>query len=39
MEKFELSKATMDVLNQLSGLKKKEQDIMIEEWCKCTGMD
>lgn len=39
MESFSLSNATLNALNKLMNQKPNPQDIIVEEWCKCTGMD
>lgn len=39
MNTFNLSEATLVALDKLSNQKPCAQNIIIDEWCKCTGMD
>lgn len=39
MKKFKISASTLNQLNGLANQKTKVQRVIVNEWCKCTGMD
>jgi len=37
MEKFEISKATLDRLNELAAQNQETETRIVDEYCNCTG--
>lgn len=37
MEKFEISKATLDRLNELVAQNQEPQNTIVDDYCNCTG--
>jgi len=39
MDLFKISEETLLTLDKLSNQNPDSQNIVVDEWCKCTGMD